>query len=266
MSIFMLPAVQRALISSLIVGILLPIVGTYTVMRKSAFLGAGVAHIAFAGVAFGFFVHFSPLFFASLFALIGSLFLWYGKRRGLLEEDATIGILFAVAMALAVIFLGKAKAYGTEALSYLFGNLLAVSKGDIWPLVGVTLVAVLFVFLFYKELFFITFSEELARAQQVPVDSLSLFLLLITAMSIVFSLKAVGALLVFGLLVAPPAAALQWTYRMDVVLLLSVLYGALSSIVGITSSIFFDLSASSAAVIVSFLILLISFYFSPKRG
>lgn len=265
MGIFVLPSIRRALLASLLVGILLPLVGTYAVMRKNAFLGAGVAHIAFAGVALGFLLHSSPLLFATIFAVLGTLFLWNGKRKGLLEEDVGIGILFAVALALAILFLGRAKAYGTEALAYLFGNILTVSQGDLWLLLSIMVVSFVYILSFWKELFFITFSDELARASQIPVDYLAFVLLLITSLVIVFSLKAVGALLVFGLLVAPSAAALQLSFRMDVVVFLAIIFGVISSLLGLLVSVNFDLPSSSSAVIISFLILFLAFYFSPKK-
>ncbi len=263
--IFHLSMIQRAFLASLLVGILLPLAGSFAVIRKSAFLGAGIAHIAFSGVAFGLMISSSPILWAFIFSAIATIFIWHGGKNSTVDYDISIGILFSLAMALGILFLGISGKYGTEALGYLFGNILTTTKSDIYTLLILIAVILFFYIAFFKELFFICFNEELAEASGINVSLLSLALLFSMSLSVVASMKAVGALLVFGLLVMPPAAAYQLTYNFKRMILISVAFGVIASIGGILISILLDLPSGATIVIFSFLIFLIAYLFSIKR-
>ncbi|RKZ04929.1 MAG: metal ABC transporter permease [Candidatus Hydrothermota bacterium] len=264
--ILKLGIIQRALFASLLVGLLLPLSGSFAVVRKSAFLGAGVAHIAFSGVAFGLMISSPPILWAFIFSVLASVLIWHGGKSKRMDYDLSIGILFSLAMALGILFLGISKKYGSEALGYLFGNILTTTKGDLYTLGFLLFLLLLFYLAFYKELFFMSFNEELAEASGINVSLFSLLLLLSMTFSVVASLKAVGALLVFGLLVMPAAAAYQLTYDFKKMIALSLLFGLISSVGGIAFSIFIDVPSGATVVILAFVIFLLAFLFSRKKS
>jgi len=264
LELFTLSVIRKAFVASVLVGLLLPLVGNFALMTRTAFLGAGIAHIAFAGVAFGIMLSFSPLLGAFLFALLSVAFIWYAEKRNWITYDVGMSILFSFFMALAILFLGLTKQYSGEAMSYLFGSVLTVSTVDIILLFITVLLFSIFVGVFYKELFHIILSRDLALASGLPVDTFTFLMLLFMTISIVVSMKAVGALLVFGLLVMPSAAAYRLTFRFHIMILLSLLFGLISSIAGFFISLTLDIPSGAAIVIIAFLLLIMSFIFSRK--
>ncbi len=253
----------KAFIASALVGTILPLVGTFALLKRSTFLGAGMAHTAFAGVAFGILLGLNPIITALITTAIASTFIWHWTRKGRISHDTGIGIFFSVSMALAVLFFSLSKSQ-TDALGFLFGNVLSVTGSDLNILVIISLVVIGFIVLFWKELFFITLSEELALASGIPVEPISFAMLLAMSFAIVVSLRAVGTLLVFGLLVIPSAASYQLTSRLASMVRLAVAIGVVSAIGGLTISIFFNLPAGPVAVLLSFIALLIALAV-PKR-
>lgn len=261
---FFLASIRKAFLASFMAGILLPLLGTFAVLRKNAFLGAGIAHIAFAGVTFGFLISYSPLLWGFLFTWLATGFIWHGTRKGILEYELGMGIFFSLAMALALLFLGLLSSYRADALLYLFGSVIATTTQDVAVLAFFTILTIVVFWVFYKEFFYITFHEELAEAGGINVDLFSSILLFFTSSAIVASLKAVGALLVFGLLVIPAASAYQLTYKFGKMIFISIVFGLISSFGGLFASLLLDIPSGAAIVILSFLIFLISLLFSRK--
>ena len=248
----------KALVSAILSGIVCSAVGSYVVLRKMAFIGAGLSHVAFAGIAFGLLLGSSPILFALLFTLVAGVVLWYLSTKKQIQYDVTIGILFAASMGLAVMFLSFSSSYSSEALSYLFGSPLIVSNLDISLLVFVALVTFFFYSFFLKEIYLITFSEDIAKASGYNVELLTFLASLLIAFAVTLSIKAVGALLVFSLLVMPAASAFKIARNYNSFFFLSVLFGFLSSFLGIFLSFLLDIPSGAAITLLSFLIFLFS--------
>jgi len=248
----------KALISALLTGLACSAVGSYVVLRKMSFAGAGLAHVALAGVSFGIFLKVNPTLTALLFTLISSVLIWFFQTRKGLHFDATMGALFATSVALAVIFLSLSGAYGSSVLAYLFGSPLGVSDLDLL-LLGLTALAVfLFYLFFWREIYLITFSQEIAKASGYKVELITFLMSLLIGVVITLSLKAVGALLVFSLLVMPAASAYRLARGYFHFFSLTVLFGFLSSLFGILTSFALDAPSGATITLVSFLIFLYS--------
>ena len=258
--------IQRALIASVIIGLVCSIIGVFVILRNLTFIGAGTSHAAFAGVTLGYLLNYNPLYFAVVFSLLTVWIVGYLNRMGYLKLDASVGIFYSLTMALAVLFIGLMKVYNAEVYGYLFGSILSVTKGDLAVILILGLAVLSLVYIFFKEFHFITFDEELAKASGIPAGWLSFLLLTMIAMTIVISLKSVGAILVFALIVTPAAAAYQLTYSMIRMFLYSAIIGIGSSVGGVFLSYWLDLPSGATTVLFVSALFFISLILSPKRG
>ncbi|MFH1008298.1 MAG: metal ABC transporter permease [Candidatus Latescibacterota bacterium] len=255
----------RAVISSLLVGLVCSVVGVFVVTRGLSFIGAGIAHAAFAGVTLGFLIGFSPLTLAVLFSLATVWLIQLVERRGRLRLDVSIGIFFSLTMALAILFIGLMRSYNAEVYSYLFGNLLGATRLDLIMILVVSAVVLTLLALFFKEYEFILFDCEVAEAAGIPTGMLSLLLLTMIAVTVVVSLKAVGVILVFALIITPAASAYQLTHSLRRMVALSAVFGTAASLGGLFLSYAFDLPSGATIVLTISLIFGLCTAFSPKR-
>ncbi len=264
--IFSYPFMERALISAILTALACGIIGVFVIMRGLSFMGAGIAHSAFAGAVLGILIGINPLITALLFSLILGFGVGYTTRKGHLREDVSIGMLFSLMMALAIVFIKLLPGYNSEAYSYLFGDVLGTSWDSMImiSLMAITVVAVSFAF--FKEFQAIIFDEEMALAMGLPVSLIFYTLLSLIAITIVASMSTVGAVLVFALITAPAAAAYQLTHRMGYLIILSVIFAEISAVGGIfTSAMFEFLPPGSLIVFYAVAIFFIAMYLSPKR-
>lgn len=256
---------QRALLSGTLIGILCATVGVYVVLRGMSFIGAGIAHASFGGVAVGFLLGINPLLSAVVFCLLVAWGIAGVARSGQVKEDTAVGVFFASTMALGILIIGLMKGYNVELFSYLFGSILAVTQTDVWLTVGVSIGVLGVIALLYKELEFITFDAEMAQVVGLPVTALYFLLLTLIALTVVISIKVVGIVLVSALIVTPAAAAWQLTYRFRVMMALSMLFGAISTIGGLLLSYWLNTASGATIVILATAIFFLAFLFSPKR-
>jgi len=256
---------QRAFIASALIGIVCAMIGVFVVLKGLAFIGAGTSHAAFAGVAFGFLIGAPPLVMAVLFGVSTVWVTGFLQQHGRMKPDVSIGIFYTLTMALAILFLGLMRTYNPEVLGYLFGSILSVTASDLKMIVGLSLVILLCITFFFKEFHFISFDQEMAEASGIPAKWLFLLLLNLISLSIVISLKAVGAMLVFALLVIPAAAAQQWATHIRSMMLGSAAIGVLASWAGVLFSYWFDLPSGATIVLLLTAIFLISVFCSPKN-
>lgn len=242
---------QRAAAAGLAVAILCALLSVQVVLRRLAFIGVGVSHAAFGGVALGFLLGLDPMACAAAVALAVALGIGTARRRLRLHGDTAIGIIFSTAMALGVIFVGLSRHYGSDLFGYLFGSILAVSPGDLALLAALGVPVVLFLVVARKELYLVSFDEGIARAAGVPVAALDYALLAALALTVVLSIKVVGVVLVSALLVTPAAAALQLTFSPGRVAVVAVLQAVLAVAAGLALSAALDLASGAVIVVAS---------------
>lgn len=257
--------IQRALIASMVIGLVCSIIGVFVILKNLTFIGAGTSHAAFAGVTLGYLAAVNPLSLAVLFSLVTVWIVGHLSRKGYLKLDASVGIFYSLTMALAVLFIGLMKVYNAEVYGYLFGSILSVTRIDLTIILVLGAVVLFIVYLFFKEFHFMTFDEEMARASGIPTGWLSFLLLTMIALTIVISLKSVGAILVFALIVTPAAAAYQLTYSMIRMFLYSAIIGTGSSVAGVFLSYWLDLPSGATTVLFVSFVFFLSVIFSPKR-
>ncbi|MGQ9753124.1 MAG: metal ABC transporter permease [Thermaceae bacterium] len=243
------PFFQRALFAGVLVALVSGYLGAFVVQRRLSFLGDGLAHAAFAGVALGLFLRAEPLAFASLVTILVALGITYLKAHTELSEDTAIGILFAFSVALGAVFLSRAQGYVADPFGYLFGSLLAVAPGDLWVALGLLILG-LGLLPWYGAWAYATFDRELAQADRVPVLRHDYLLSAYVAVSLVVAVKVVGALLVAAFLVIPAAAARLLAQTFGQMVLWSSFLGVLAVVVGLSLSFALDLPSGASVVLV----------------
>jgi len=256
---------QRALVASVLIGTVSAVIGVYVVLRGLAFIGAGIAHASFGGVALGFLIGVNPVLTAVLFSLLTAWGIAWTSRRAEVKEDTAIGVFFAASMALGILFIGLMNNYNVDLFGYLFGSVLAVTAEDLRLSLLLGAVVLLTVGLFFKELLFVTFDQEMARISGLPAGALYILLLSLMALTIVLSIKVVGIILVSALVVIPAAAAYQLTEDFWRMMVLAVVIGNLSAIAGLFLSYRFDTPSGATMVLMATLVFFVSILFSPRR-
>jgi ABC-type Mn2+/Zn2+ transport system permease subunit len=256
---------QRALVASLLIGTVSAVIGVYVVLRGLAFIGAGIAHASFGGVALGFLLGINPILAAVVFCLATAWGIAWTSQRAEVREDTAIGIFFAATMALGILFIGLMRDYNVDLFGYLFGSVLAVTQEDLWLSLGLGVGVLLTVGLFFKELLFVTFDPEMAQVSGLPAGVLYVLLLSLMALAIVLSIKVVGIILVSALIVIPAAAAYQLTEDFRSMMLLAVIIGNLSAVIGLFLSYELDTASGATMVLTATAVFLLSAVASPRR-
>ena len=227
---------QRALIGGLLAVVATSLVGTWVVLRGLSFLGDALAHGVIPGIALAVLWGFSPIIGALVAAAVmGGLVSVVTSRSGV-REDTGIGLLFVGMLSLGIVIVSKARSFTTEVTALLFGDVLGVTRDDInGQLIGASIVVVATVVL-YRPFLALTFNRMKAQSLGMHPSAAHFALMVLLAISIVASFQAVGTLLVFGLLVGPPATASLLTRRVPLMMVVSMLCGALAVVAGLTIS------------------------------
>lgn len=256
---------QRALMASVVMGAVCSVIGVFVILKGLSFIGAGTAHAAFAGVVLGYLLGINPMALAVVFGLLTVWTTGFLEEKGKLKLDVSIGILFTSTMALAILFIGMMKTYNAEIYGYLFGSILSVTRDDLWIIIILGILVLGTVFAFYKEFHFIAFDREMAEAAGIPSRVLFYLLLSLIGLTVVVSLKSVGAILVFAMILIPAATAYQFTYSMKAMIGVSVLVGIATSVGGVFLSFYLDLPSGAVIVLIGTLLFFVSVAASPKN-
>jgi zinc transport system permease protein len=259
--IFKYSFMQRALLSGLLVGILCAVLGVFLVLRRLSLIGDGLSHVTFGSVALALALHTQPLFVtvAALPAvLLSSLGILRLTDRMKIYGDAAIGIVSAAGIAGGVILAAVSGGFNVDLFSYLFGNILAISSGEVLLAVVLFVLVIGVVALFYRELFAITFDEDLARSSGIKVERINALLALLTALTVVLAMKVVGIMLVSALLIIPPVTALQISRGFRATLFSAAAISALSITAGIIVSFKLNLPTGALIVLLNIIFLLLT--------
>ncbi len=265
LDLFTYDFMQRSLLAAAMVGGLCSVIGVFVVLRGLAFVGAGTAHAAFAGVALGFLMGWPPLLLAIIFGLATVWITGWVEEKGRMKLDVSIGILYTTTMALAILFIGLMKTYNAEVYGYLFGSVLSVTNEELRSIGGLSVLVLGLILLFSKELYFIAFDQEMAEASGVPARKIFFLLLTLVALTVVISLKTVGAILVFAMILIPASTAYQLTHSLRTLTLYSIIIGISTSVTGVLISAIWDVPSGPAIVLLATSIFFLAILFSPKR-
>lgn len=224
------PLLRNALITGIAASVACGMIGTYVVTRRITYIAGGVAHCTLGGMGAARYlevVHdqswIHPLYGALLAALAAALIIGWVTLRARQREDTVISALWAVGMAVGVLFIWHTPGYNTELMSYLFGNILMVSEGQIILVVVLDVVVITLTVLFYNKFLAVCFDEEFARLRGIKVEFYYLLLLTLTALTVVLLVSVVGLILVIALLTLPVAIAGNFVHRLSHLMVLASL-------------------------------------------
>ena len=252
---------QHALLGGLLASLGCGIIGSYVVVNRITFLAGGIAHTALGGMGIAYYLGVVPIFGALAAALTGALIIGTVSLRWRQHEDTLIGALWAIGMAVGVVFISRTPGYNADLMSYLFGNILMISDGDLYLMALLDGVILMLVTLFYKVFLAVSFDEEFARLRGLPVGFFYLLLLCMVALTVVLLIRVVGLILVIALLTLPAAIAGQYLRSLWRMMVLATLLGTLFSSAGLAVSYGPDLPAGATIIILAGSVYLISLAF-----
>lgn len=258
---------QRSLVIAILVGIVCAIVGSYLMVQRLALLGDAISHSVLPGLAIAFILGANIFIGAFIAGVLSTVIIAWIKARSTIKEDAAMGIVFSAFFALGITLITIVQKDNKIDLNhFLFGNILGVTAADAIDTALIVALVLLVVVFFYKELLFYTFDPLGAQATGLPVNLLNFGLMVLIALTIVASLKAVGVVLVLSLLITPASTAYLLVTRLHQVMILGAIIGVISSISGMYLSYFYNLPSGPAIVLVASALFVLSLLFSPTQG
>lgn len=249
---------QYALLAGLLSGVACGIVGAYVVTRRISYIAGGISHCVLAGMGAARYcstVHgwtwLSPLYGATIAALAAAVIIGVVSLRAKQREDTVIGALWAVGMAVGVLFIARTPGYNEDLMGYLFGNILMVSGNDLLLILGLDALVVAAGAIWYDQFQAICFDEEFARLRGVPVELFYLLLLCLTALTVVLLVSVVGVVLVIALLTLPAAIAGHFARTLRGMMILATLLCALFTVSGLAFSYAPNLPAGATIIAIA---------------
>lgn len=256
---------RQAFISGILIGIMAPLLGVFIVVRRLSLIADALSHVTLAGIAGSLFLSqtvpalalLNPLYLGMASAVAGSTLI--EKLRSLYKhyQELAIPIIMSAGLGLAALFISLADGFRTDLFSYLFGSVSAVSYQDMMIVIAVTVVVVLFLLAFFKELFVLSFDDEYASAVGLPAKWIHFMFMIVIALVIAASMRIVGILLVSSLMTLPVAAAMRIAKSFKSAILWSLLFGQSAVLIGLVTAFYLDLAPGATIVLTSILILLI---------
>ncbi len=256
---------QKALLTSIMVGIICGVIGCFIILRGMALMGDAISHAVLPGVALSYILGINFFFGAVFTGLITALGIGFISNNSRIKNDVSIGIMFTAAFASGIILITFMKS-STDLYHILFGNVLAVRPSEMLSTLIIGIFVLVCIYVFYKELLVSSFDPTMASAYGLPTKLIHYFLMTLLTLVTVASLQTVGIILVVAMLITPASTAYLLTDRLWVMLYLSAGIGVLSSILGLYFSYTYNLASGATIVLAATVLFILAFLFSPKQG
>ncbi len=251
LAIFEYQFFRNAIYAAILTSILAGMVGTYIVSRKIVFIGGGVTHASFGGIGLAYFLGLNPFLGAAVFAVLSAVGIEWISIRGKVREDSAIAIIWSFGMALGIIFVFLTPGYTPNLMSFLFGNILSVGKGDLYLLLAFCLLLALFFFIFFRPIVHTAFDPEFSKVMGIPVTFFRYAMSVIIGLAIVLSIRTIGIILVLSIFTIPQLTAMAFTRNFAKIIPLSACWGIIGSLAGLMVA--YSLNIPSGAAIIFFL-------------
>jgi len=253
--------IQRAIIAGSFIAILCSILGVFLVLRRLSMIGDGLAHVTFGAVSIGLLFKVYPFYIALPIVMLAALLILKLIERARVYGDAAIGIVSSMGIAVGIIVASTARGFNVDLFNFLFGNILSISKTDVFSSVVCSVLLMVVIIYYYNELFSITFDEESAKASGIKTGRINAMLVLMTGLTVVLAMRMVGILLVSALIVIPSVTAIQFGLGFRLTLLLSAVSGVLSVIMGVFISFHADMPSGATIVVLNFILFSASYFY-----
>ena len=255
MDILLYPFFQRALLAVGIISVAVALIGVYIMSRRMVFISGGITHACFGGLGLGYWLGVSPIAMAAVAAVAGSLGVEWLTARRRVRSDSAIAVIWAVGMALGILFIFMTSGYVPELNSFLFGNVLTVTGSDLWWFAGFTALLVGVFALFFRTIVAVSFDPDFATVSGLPVRLVNYAMTVFVAVAIVLTIRLVGIMLLISLLSLPPMIAETRLRKFSSIIYASVGIALLGGIGGLFIAYWLNVPASATIVL-----LLVLFY------
>lgn len=256
---------RNALMVGILVGILCPVVGTYLLVQRMALLGDVIAHSVLPGLAIAFFWRIDILIGAFVSGIISAFVIAWIRSQTRVKVDAAMALVFSSFFALGVLLITLLR-NKLDLDSFLFGDILGVTGSDVIRTAIITLVVLVLIWVFYKELFFYTFDRLGAQAIGLPINVIYLGLMAAVTLTIIASMQTVGVVLVMALLVGPATTAYLLIKELHQMMGLGAVLGVGVSVMGLYTSYYLNVPSGPCIVLISFAFFVLAVLFSPSQG
>lgn len=256
---------QKAFVTSIMVGIICGVIGSFIVLRGMALMGDAISHAVLPGVAISYMLGINYFYGAVLTGVLTAFGIGAISQNSRIKNDSSIGIVFSAFFALGIILITQARS-ATDLTQILFGNVLSVRSSDMWLTLIIGAIVILVVILFFKELLVSSFDETMAAAYGLKTRFIHYSIMFLLTLVTVASLQTVGVILVVSLLITPASTAYLLTNRLSVMVLLAAFFGAFSSIIGLYFSFLYNMPSGPVIALATTGIFVLAFLFSPKQG
>ncbi|MDR9831913.1 metal ABC transporter permease [Staphylococcus coagulans] len=260
--------IRYSFISGILIGVIAPLIGTFIVVRRLSLIADALSHVTLGGISFGMylltvssvFAFINPIWTGIIFAIIGALLIEKLRTSYKNYSEIAIPIIMSTGIGLSAIFISLAKGFNQELLGLLFGSISAVSLSDLFTIITITVLVLLYIMLFYKELFILSFDTEYSQVIGIPKWIQFLFIVIV-ALVISASIRVIGVLLVSALITLPVAIAMRWTKGFKQFIFLSITIGEFSVIIGLVTAFYLNISPGGIIVVILVMMLMLTLFY-----
>lgn len=263
--IFQYEFMVRAFIAGGIIALIAPLIGNFLVVRRYSLMADTLAHVALAGVAIGLLLGTQPFVVAVLTTIFAAVLIEYLREKKKIYGESVLALFLSGSLAIAVVLMSIANGLNADLLSVLFGSIATVTTTDLYYMAGLGVIVVLTMVFSYKELFLVSFDEELAKASGLRVRLLNMTTVVLAAMSVSLAMRIVGVLLIGALMVIPVITAMQFRRSFKATIGLSILFSVLAVGLGLLLSYYFDLASGGTIVVLSLIFFIPSLLIRSKQ-
>lgn len=240
---------QNALLGLVIISVAAAIIGTYIVVRRMVFISGGITHASFGGLGLGYYLGLPPLPVAAAFAIASSLGVdWLSRNRA--RRDSAIAVVWALGMALGVLFIFLTPGNAPELNTFLFGNVLTITGTDLITFLVYTLLLAAFVGCFFPVIRAVSFDEDFARTRHLPVGFINTAMTVFVAVGIVLTIRLSGIMLLMAMLSVPQMTAELFCHRLGTLFCSSLLLSLAGSVGGLFLAATIGVPASATIVLI----------------
>lgn len=264
LDIFQYGFAVRGFEAGIIIGLIAPLIGMFLVLRRYSLIADTLAHVSLAGIAIGFILQINPIMTAIISTVLSSVVIERLRLSKKVYGESALAIFLSGSLALAIVLISLAHGFNVGLLNYLFGSIVTVKQTDLYIIGGLGAVVMMVLWLFYKELVYITFDEESAQVSGIPTRLINTCLIILAALTVSLSIPIVGVLLISALMVIPVVTALQFRQSFQSTIIISELVSLFSVITGIFASFYLNLSTGGTIVLIALGVFAVSLAFRKR--
>jgi len=252
--------ISNSVYASILLSIVIAIIGSLIVINKTTAITGSIAHGSFGGIGLALYLGSSVILTTSLFTTLLAIILAFITIKFPHRQDSLIGVIWAIGMSIGIIFLSLTPGYQSDALSYLFGNILLIEKIDLYFMIVVDILLLISIIFLYNRFLAMSYDKEFLTLRGINANLLYTYFLILTSLSIVMSVRAIGIILILALFTIPPLIAERFTKKFFNMMILSGILGLIFMVSGILISYYFDVSPTPVIVLIASVGLILSLF------